>query len=538
MEKTEKYDITLVGVGVNPEAAGKNNKYYDFLDSIGAKFLYNAYYDSYTTEPMALLHLAAQIKRNGYKVNVVDGIIQSLGSKVLTEQLIKSDCDVYAFTMFDTSEEDVCEIIREIKKHKPNAVCITGGPYPTIEYQKLLNAHPEIDFITIGDGENVYTNYINVIKNNEPLSNVKNIAFKNSDGEIVITEREVVDLDTLAYTDRMFAQKVIDKGFSLGVNTSRGCAHGNCSFCYLKDYQTVSCQPKIRYRSPEVIVDELKKLIEEFHIDKVTFCDDDFFGTNKEGIERACNLFKAIIDNDIKLDIYVIGRIRTIQFMIKSNLLPLMKAAGVSCAYLGFDSYNDDILERYQKGFKVEDINEVADALHKNGIRINPGLITFEPILTIDHVKQNVELFKKLGYYDAYMFTRVLVILPGMRKKYFNDEELDIYDEDYYRDPRTKVMYEELSKYLDVALPYYRMVDRSKITEAERQLLYAEHYGYFDFVYSQLKEKGTVETEEYLARSKQKIEIIVGLICREIGYGDEKNGEKVLQKQSIWKDRF
>ncbi|HHX69028.1 MAG TPA: hypothetical protein GX708_13390, partial [Gallicola sp.] len=252
--------------------------------------------------------------------------------------------------------------------------------------------------------------------------------------------------------------------------------------------------------------------------------------TNKEGIQRACDLFKAIIDNNLNLSIYVIGRIRTIQFMIKSNFLPLMKAAGVSCVYLGFDSYNDDILERYQKGFKVEDINEVADALQENGIRINPGLITFEPILTIDHVKQNVELFKKLGYYDAYMFTRVLVILPEMRKKYFNDQELDIYDEEYYRDPRTKIMYEELSKYLDIALPYYRMVDRAKITEVERTLLYAEHYGYFDFVYNELKTKGTVETDEYLENSRQRIETIVGPVCTELEFGGNEYGRKILQK--------
>lgn len=35
----DKKDITLVGFAVNPEAAGKDNKYYNFLDSIGAKFL-------------------------------------------------------------------------------------------------------------------------------------------------------------------------------------------------------------------------------------------------------------------------------------------------------------------------------------------------------------------------------------------------------------------------------------------------------------------------------------------------------------------
>lgn len=524
MRDTKHYDMALIGLGVNPEAAGKNNKYYDFLDSIGAKFLYNSYYESYTTEPMALLHLSAQLEKDGYSVKIVDGIIQSMGKKEILQQLLDINCNNYAFTMFDTSEEDVCEIMREIKKYKQNAVCMTGGSYPTIEYKKILNTHPEIDFITIGDGDRVYSNYLYAIKSNQPLSTIKNLAFKNTDGEIVITEREVVNLDEQAYTSRIFAKRVIDKGFSLGVNTTRGCAHGVCSFCYIKDYQKVSCQPKIRYRSPEVIVDELKALKEKFHINKVTFCDDDFFGTDKEGIGRACNLFQEIINNKLALSIYVIGRIRTIQLMIKLNLIPLMKKAGVSCIYLGFDSYNDDILERYKKGFKVADINQVIDALFKNGIRINPGLITFEPILTIDHVKHNIELFKKLNYYDAYMFTRVLVVLPEMRKKYFNNQEIDIYKEDYYYDFRTKIMYEELLKYLDIALPYYRMVDKDKITELERGLLYLEHYRFFDYLYKELKIKGTVETKDFLEISKARIESIVRSICSDVESRGIENG--------------
>lgn len=526
----DKKDITLVGFAVNPEAAGKDNKYYNFLDSIGAKFLYNKFFDTYTTEPMALLHIAAQLKNANYKVDVVDGIIESLSKEELTKRLLESNCDVFAFTLYDTSEEDIIDIMKEVKKNKPNAVIMTGGPYPTMEYEKILKKYDVIDYITVGDGDQVYINYLNAIKNNESPLNIKNLAYRDENGNVVLTEREVVNLDDQVPTDRMFAQQVIDKGFSLGVNTSRGCAHACCSFCYLKDYQTVSCQPKIRYRSPEKVINELKDLIERFNIDKVTFCDDDFFGTNIEGLKRACEIFKLLIENNIKLDIYVIGRVKTMQFMIEHDMLPLMKQAGVSCVYLGFDSYNDDILKRYQKGCTVSDINTVVSALHENGIRINPGLITFEPVLNIDHVKNNIELFKILGYYDAYMFTRVLVILPQMREKYFNDEELDIYDEEYFRDPQTKRLFEELSKYRDMVLPIYRSIDRNKITEDDRQYLYAEHYNFFDYVYNNLKQEKEFDADEYIAECKNRIEQQIQPIC-ESEYYDERRKEPTLQKR-------
>lgn len=523
----DKKDITLVGFAVNPEAAGKENKYYNFLDSIGAKFLYNKFFDTYTTEPMALLHIAAQLKNANYKVEVVDGIIESLSKEELTKKLLESNCDTFAFTLYDTSEEDIIDIMKEIKKHKPRATILTGGPYPTMEYEKILKKYDVIDYITIGDGDQVYINYLNAINKNESPLNIKNLAYRDKNGSVIVTEREVVNLDEQVPTDRMFAEKVIDKGFSLGVNTSRGCAHASCSFCYLKDYQSVSCQPKIRYRSPENVVNELQDLIEAFHIDKVTFCDDDFFGTNTEGLKRACEIFKLLIEKDIKLSIYAIGRVKTMQYMIEHNMLPLMKQAGISCVYLGFDSYNDDILKRYQKGCTVSEIDNVVSALHENGIRINPGLITFEPILNIDHVKNNIELFKKLGYYDAYMFTRVLVILPQMRKKYFNDEELDIYDNEYFRDPQTKILFEELSKYRDMVLPIYRAIDKNKITEEDRQYLYAEHYKFFDYIYNSLKHNKEFNTNEYILKCKNRImEHIQPIYERE--YFDEG---KILQRR-------
>jgi len=59
------------------------------------------------------------------------------------------------------------------------------------------------------------------------------------------------------------------------------------------------------------------------------------------------------------------------------------------------------------------------------------------------YINNNIELFRKLGYYDAYMFTRVLVILPQMREIYFNGEDLTIYDDSYFKDNNTKLLFEE-----------------------------------------------------------------------------------------------
>lgn len=135
-----------------------------------------------------------------------------------------------------------------------------------------------------------------------------------------------------------------------------------------------------------------------------------------------------------------------------------------------------------------------------------------------------------LGYYDAYMFTRVLVILPQMRKKYFNDEEIDIYDEEYFKDENTKRLFNELSKYRDMVLPLYRTINRNLITENDRQYLYTEHYDFFDYVYNNLKQNKEFDTDEYISECKNRIMQQIGPIC-ESEYQDERRKEYTLQRK-------
>lgn len=114
-----------------------------------------------------------------------------------------------------------------------------------------------------------------------------------------------------------------------------------------------------------------------------------------------------------------------------------------------------------------------------------------------------------------------------MRKKYFNDEELDIYDNEYFRDPQTKILFEELSKYRDMVLPIYRAIDKNKITEEDRQYLYAEHYKFFDYIYNSLKHNKEFNTNEYILKCKNRImEHIQPIYERE--YFDEG---KILQRR-------
>ena len=64
-----KCDVLIVGHAINQGSGGFSDKRYTFLETSDAKYLYNnCFLDTYCTEPMAFMQLAAQIENVGYTV--------------------------------------------------------------------------------------------------------------------------------------------------------------------------------------------------------------------------------------------------------------------------------------------------------------------------------------------------------------------------------------------------------------------------------------------------------------------------------------
>lgn len=81
-----------------------------------------------------------------------------------------------------------------------------------------------------------------------------------------------------------------------------------------------------------------------------------------------------------------------------------------------------------------------------------------------------------------------------------------------------------------MVLPIYRSIDRNKITEDDRQYLYAEHYNFFDYVYNNLKQEKEFDADEYIVECKNRIEQQIQSIF-ESEYCDERRKEHTLQKR-------
>lgn len=478
-----KYDSILIGYAVNQKSGGYDGKDYSFLDTSDAKYLYNnCFLDTYCAEPMAFEQLAAEAEAKGFTVNVQDGLILGYTKEELIAALKDTDCPLYGFSIYESTEKDLFEVMTWLKTIKPNARIYVGGPYATIAVQHLLDSCSAIDYVMVGDGDESFPQLIDCIKNNKNIKDVVNLYYRDENGKIISNEVRCVDLNTLQHPKRLYTDFIEKKGYAYSLSSARGCGYANCAFCYLKEYQKVGHQPKFRYKSPEYVADEIEELIDKYGIDRLSFTDEDFFG-DRAGVERALKLFKILIDRNIKIDLHANARAKTVMWLARNNYLDLCSQGGVKYMYVGLESYNDRSLKLFDKGITTKDIDFVVEELAKHKIRINPGLITFDPTLTLDNVKDNIELYKRINYYDAFIFTRRLVLYPNASPKI---QEL-FKDEKYFQHKNVGKLFDAMVKYRDSVFPYFVQLNREVATNEAVQRIQNLHFDSFDSIYNALK---------------------------------------------------
>jgi len=133
------------------------------------------------------------------------------------------------------------------------------------------------------------------------------------------------------------------------IQASRGCA-SNCIYCLSPHLSG----KKIRFRSPQNILDEMIVCYEKFKI-KNFFLRADTFTINEVWVEEICNL---IISSYLrgKIHFTVNSRVQP----LKKGTLEVLKQAGCFAIAFGFESGCADTLEKIQKGTTVAENLQVA----------------------------------------------------------------------------------------------------------------------------------------------------------------------------------
>ncbi len=296
------------------------------------------------------------------------------------------------------SVEMVASLVKEIDK---DIKVIVGSSHPTFCPEEVMQ-NKNIDFAVRGEGEIPLLSLTREIKKDKPKwETVPGIHYRDCDGQVRSNPGAelISNLDEMPFPERdLMLNCDYNKYRDHYIISSRGCPYA-CTFCADRKLWG----SRIRRRSVDSVIKELKYLDKKYDVNLVDFIDGTFTYDRKY-VKDFCN---ALIDSGLDINWRCTARYDNLD----AELLKLMKRANCIGLYFGLESGSNRMLGLMDKKMTIEDYMVKSQMVHDSGILSAASVLMGLPGETREEMEATLELMKKVknDVFDVNSF----VPLPG-----------------------------------------------------------------------------------------------------------------------------
>ena len=301
--------------------------------------------------------------------------------------------DIIGLTVWSAAF-DIVQILTERIKDKISAdiLVIAGGHHASAAPDELAEIK-SIDLVVREEGELIFKEIIEKYSENSEITGVKGISYYDEDLKKVVHNPDmplIQDLDSLPFPERnsSFLEKA-PPSYYCRVITSRGCPF-SCIFC--NSHRVWG--KKVRFRSPQNVLEEMKELKEIYNVKSFAFSDDNFT-LSKERTLEICKLIRQQLPG-----IEWIAGTRV--DLINKSLLEQMKRAGCVQIKFGIEAGNQKVMDRIRKGITIEEVKKAVKMTKDIGLKQTTFFMVGHPGETKDDIQDTINLAKELDPYTAW----------------------------------------------------------------------------------------------------------------------------------------
>ncbi|MFX0194689.1 MAG: B12-binding domain-containing radical SAM protein [Candidatus Hodarchaeota archaeon] len=360
---------------------------------------------------LGLGYLATQI-RNKHSVKIVDCMKEELSAPQLIPILREFNPDIVGSQCYSMDLTKLQAVLQVVKDFNRNIATIVGGPHPTAAPHHTMNffGRDLLDFVFVGEGEIGFPELLKQFEG-QGCSNFKGIQGLGwmENGKLRINAKaHVDDLDSIGMPawDLIKPESypfsphgVVCMNYPIApVMATRGCPY-NCTFCS-------TAGTKLRKRSVELIIEEVKLLYYQHAIREFHMVDDNF----TMDMDYAKTFLKALIKLNIRATWATPNGIRLDR--LDKSLLELMKEAGFYSIAVGIESGSNRIRKKMRKGSSTKKVrNDLRMVKEVGGIEVTGFFMLGFPGETRDDIEKTLRFSRQLPLQRATFHS--FIPLPG-----------------------------------------------------------------------------------------------------------------------------
>lgn len=356
--------------------------------------------DTFTSlMPTGLGYLNALLRENGFGSRLAN--LSGASWREVEELLRRERPTILGISVFTHNRFESLRLAALAKKIDPACLTVFGGPHATHAFESILMGHREVDLVVLGEGEETFLDLARMVAwGGRSFESIAGLAFRQGARVHHAMRAPVADLDALP-----LPALHMDDAWGCDVRrqlefiiTSRGCP-ASCRFCSSPRFWGKA----LRFRSPRVMVDEIRAIRDRYGLIYFSLRDDTFT-INKERVIDFCRLL-------LEERVHILWNCQSRVSAVDEEMLLWMRRAGCECVQYGVESGSERVLAYLGKGITPEQVRRAARATRRAGINLSIFLITGVPGETDEDLRATLKLVNEVLPHDGHVAP--LAYYPG-----------------------------------------------------------------------------------------------------------------------------
>lgn len=358
---------------------------------------------------LGFMYLAAVLEKKGIRTHIMDETLESFKFEDLAERLKREKFGFVGFYSATALKPKLLRYIRRLKQSNIDSPIVVGGAgyFAAGEYLEA-----GCDIVCKGEGEITICEIVDHLDGIKNIEEVRGIYYrKNGQIKETMPQNLIENLDTIPFPKRDATYNE-NKFYDFHIFnmrtpyttmiTSRGCPY-KCSYCTSHNIW----ENRVRLRSPENVIEEIKYCIEKFGIKYIGF-KDDMFGIDRKWLERFCELAM-----ELRYRLFWSAMVHPFSFREnKAETMRLLKNAGCDMLIFGLQSAHSKILRNIRRSpSEPVELAETVGLAKKNNISTVVEFIFGLPGETEETMLASIDYILKVRPHYAQF--NVLSVLEG-----------------------------------------------------------------------------------------------------------------------------